>query len=279
MYFHICKSKMLTKIVIRRRSMKTASLFLYLIVITVIFILVHMYKQPGFFQDTNVRYRIQENIKKQVNVADVGFTAQSQYFELIQQLSNSTPQLMSFLQDIPLDIQSKVHPKYQKPYLVPNIIHTISFGLEQPFKFYNYIAYKSFQKFIRPTAIFLWADRQPSLNSTWWKQTLQEVSNIYFVYIQPRRTIGGKRIKFVAHASDYLRLEILEGEYTSCSVLYIFTLTLHKARKCYLFKLLSDTGVLLKRYTLYDSWLSVQITGYVTLSRWNDFISSTCAIY
>ena len=124
--------------------------------------------------------------------------------------TGKTPQLISYRTDV---IIKKTHDTNGKAFLVPNIVHLISFGTGQPFMFYNYIAYKSFQKFIQPHAIILWADYLPSTNSTWWNQTLQEVANIYFMQTKPTVEIGGKKVIFAAHAADYLRMQLILGTY------------------------------------------------------------------
>ena len=141
------------------------------------------------------------------NITDC-FTSKAHCLRLIEQKTGEQPLLISFVRNTTYD---RVHIKTGKPFQVPNIVHFISFGTEQPFMFYNYIAYKSIHKYIQPHAIFLWADNLPSEKSRWWKQTIREVANIYFVQTMPPKQIAGKNIKFAAHASDYLRLLIMRG--------------------------------------------------------------------
>ena len=130
---------------------------------------------------------------------------------MIQELSGKKPELLS--------ISSKEnkarssHPITGQPFKVPNIVHLISFGDQQPFLFYNYIAFKSFHKYLSPLAIFLWADHPPG-NNAWWNQTLQEVDNVYFMPTLPVRRIGGRNVSFIAHAADYLRLQLIKGTCT-----------------------------------------------------------------
>ena len=134
--------------------------------------------------------------------------SRSQCLSLIEQNWGKVPKLVSFRTDSSIVNR---HMKSGEAFIAPNIVHLISFGTDQPFKFYNYIAYKSFHKFLKPHAIFLWADQLPPEKCEWWQLTRQEVANIYFVKIKPPLKIGRSSIKFIAHASDVLRLKIIKG--------------------------------------------------------------------
>ena len=140
---------------------------------------------------------------------DTCLTSKSECFNLIYEFSKTQPRLISLVREVP---NMASHPKSGKPYKVPNIVHLINFGNKQPFLFYNYVVYKSIDKYIRPMAIFVWGDQLPDNTESWWMRTLQEVPNIYHVVIQPQREIGGKKVRYIAHASDYLRLAILKGK-------------------------------------------------------------------
>jgi hypothetical protein len=120
------------------------------------------------------------------------------------------PELISSPLDTPIITH---HPVTNAAFKVPNIVHVISFGDQQPFRFFNYVAFKSYHKYIKPHAIFFWGDHLPK-DSEWWTRTVKEVPNIYYVNIKPLSKLGGEPIKFVAHASDYLRLDIMSSKYT-----------------------------------------------------------------
>ena len=181
--------------------------------ISVLFSLYIYHKQKDILQDSVhdnliMKAETQQMYKEQISNMTECFTSKSHCLQLIEDTFGKRPHLVSF------EGKTVRHEKYSqtgKPFLVPNIVHLISFGHQQPFKFYNYVAYKSFQKFIKPDAIFLWADYLPSEHSTWWKRTWQEVANIYFVQTIPLKQIAGKNIIYTAHISDYLRLIIMRG--------------------------------------------------------------------
>ena len=133
--------------------------------------------------------------------------------EFIHNYTGVQPTLLSFYKNN--SRVSNKHPVSGKPFKVPNIVHLIRIGEEQPFRFYNYVGYKSFHKYLKPLAIFLWADRLPDNNNTWWRKIIQEVANIFFVQIQPITKIAGRKIKYTAHAADYMRIQLIKGNYYS----------------------------------------------------------------
>ena len=132
-----------------------------------------------------------------------------QYLIQITQKREAVPLLLSFQKHI--TVKHK-HTITGKTFLVPNIVHVISFGAQQPFMFFNYVAFKSYQKYMQPHAIFLWGDLEFGY-SHWWNKTLEEVANIYFVKTKPLHKIGGTNVIYAAHSADILRLQILRGSY------------------------------------------------------------------
>ena len=130
---------------------------------------------------------------------------------LIQRTSGLKPERLSYR--IKDHKARSTHPITGQPFKVPNIVHLISFGDQQPFLLYNYVAFKSYDKYLSPLAIFLWADHPPAKNNIWWNQTLQEVDNVYFVPTLPVKRIGGRNVSFIAHAADYLRLQLIKGTF------------------------------------------------------------------
>ena len=145
---------------------------------------------------------------KTINAEDC-MVSKNSCLSMIKRRKCTTPSLVSFDKYIP---SYDHHPDTGVKFRVPNIIHLIRFGQKQPFAFYNYIAYKSIDKYIKPVAIFLWADHTPSNTSKWWMKTTKEVANIYYIPTQPTKRIANKTIKFVAHAADILRLQLIDGK-------------------------------------------------------------------
>jgi len=77
--------------------------------------------------------------------------------------------------------------------------------------FLNYVSYLSVHRFIRPRYIFVHGDAPP--HGYWWKQTIDDVTNIYYVNASEAAThIYGKRIKSPEHRSDILRYKIIYGK-------------------------------------------------------------------
>ena len=77
----------------------------------------------------------------------------------IHQHSGLRPILLSFYKSN--SRANNDYPVSRKPCRVPNIIHLIRFGEEEPLRFYNSVDFKSCHKYLSPLAIFLWADHIP----------------------------------------------------------------------------------------------------------------------
>ena len=127
--------------------------------------------------------------------------------ETIAHTTGNTPHLLSYHQPVR---PGGENPTTGNNFTVPNIVHYISFGKEQPFVFYNYISYLSVHKYIHPCIILLWADAIPT--GAFWDRTLAEVANIYYIPTFPDKEIAGKPLHSIHHASDLLRLHILRGK-------------------------------------------------------------------
>lgn len=95
-------------------------------------------------------------------------------------------------------------------FLVPNILHYIWLG-KGKFEFIFFVSIFSGYKKQHPCLIFLYYDTLPS--GKWWNLLLLYVSNIIPVSVNPPSKIGNRKIVFVEHKSDILRLQILRGMY------------------------------------------------------------------
>lgn len=89
---------------------------------------------------------------------------------------------------------------------VPNIVHYVNFG-SLDFAFLNYMSFRSVNTFVKPWMILVHADILP--HGFWWRQALKEIPNIYHVYHKRPTHIQGKMIRWVQHASDILRLQVV----------------------------------------------------------------------
>ncbi|XP_061169008.1 uncharacterized protein LOC133178289, partial [Saccostrea echinata] len=90
---------------------------------------------------------------------------------------------------------------------VPNIVHYIWIG-KQEFEFIYFVSLYSTHKNQKPCLFFLYYDVLPS--GKWWGILSKIVRNIVYVKITPPTEISGKKIKWVQHKSDILRLRILK---------------------------------------------------------------------
>lgn len=95
-------------------------------------------------------------------------------------------------------------------FLVPNILHYIWLG-KGKFEFIFFVSIFSGYKKQHPCLIFLYYDTLPS--GKWWNLLLLYVSNIIPVSVNPPSKIGNRKIVFLEHKSDILRLQILRGIY------------------------------------------------------------------
>ena len=112
------------------------------------------------------------------------------------------------------------HPRNNKEYLVPNIVHYVSFYANN-FPFYLYVSMRGVDKFIKPAMLIIWGE-VPDTDVYWWTRLLREVPNIYVVPTEryTQDTLFGKDVPckkvngcvFRAHDSDAMRLRILLGK-------------------------------------------------------------------
>ena len=128
--------------------------------------------------------------------------------DLISIKSGKHPKLVSHSKQQPT---YNHHPVTGEQIVVPNIVHVVRFGQNYAYEFQNYVSLKSIDKFIKPHLLLIWGDYLPMNTSVWWKRTVQEVANIYFVPRDRIPTIHGKPVMFPAHESDWLRMEVIRG--------------------------------------------------------------------
>lgn len=95
-----------------------------------------------------------------------------------------------------------------KGFVVPNILHYIWFG-QQDFEFMYFVAIYSAYKNQKPCLIFVYYDNVPK--GVWWDILLFSVTNIVQVKMDPPSEISGKKIIYVQHKADIVRLQILKG--------------------------------------------------------------------
>lgn len=118
------------------------------------------------------------------------------------------------------------------PFLVPNIIHYIWLGKDK-FDFMYFVSILSGYKKQHPCLIFLYYDTLPS--GQWWNLLLLYVPNIIPVNVTPPSEIANKKILYVQHKSDILRLQILKeygGIYLDTDQLLFTSLDKFRNREC-----------------------------------------------
>ena len=94
-------------------------------------------------------------------------------------------------------------------YVVPNVVHYIHFGKTLKFKFVNYLNVLGVHKFIKANYIFFHGDA--AITGKWWNRTVTDVPNLYRVWQRKPTDIHGRKIRFIEHTSDIIRLHILYG--------------------------------------------------------------------
>jgi hypothetical protein len=108
----------------------------------------------------------------------------------------------------------KVIDKFcSKGFVVPNILHYIWFG-KANFEFMYFVAVYSAYKSQKPCLIFMYYDDVPK--SVWWDLLLSSVPNIVQVKMDPPSVISGKKIKYIQHKADIIRLQVLKGGFCRC---------------------------------------------------------------
>lgn len=90
---------------------------------------------------------------------------------------------------------------------VPNVVHYIWFG-NIAFDFIYFVSFYSVHKYQKPCLILLYYEFLPS--GKWWNLLRHIVHNIVLVQVTPPTFISGKKIKFVQHKADIMRLIILK---------------------------------------------------------------------
>lgn len=91
---------------------------------------------------------------------------------------------------------------------VPNTVHYVSLGSWE-FSFLNYLSFKSADSHIKPEAIYIHGDALPY--GEWWNRMLADVPNVYYVKRMRPLVIQGRRVKWLEHSSDVMRLQTLLG--------------------------------------------------------------------
>ncbi|XP_061185804.1 uncharacterized protein LOC133193906 [Saccostrea echinata] len=110
--------------------------------------------------------------------------------------------------DFPDKCLSRVIDKFCTDHLlVPNIVHYVWFGGRE-FDFIYFVSFYSVFKFQKPCFMFLYYDVLPF--GVWWDLLQTLVNNIVFVKLTPPTQISGKKIIYVQHKSDIMRLKILK---------------------------------------------------------------------
>ena len=106
------------------------------------------------------------------------------------------------------NIPAGAHANRSALYRVPNRVHYVSLGRWQ-FSFLNYISFKSASIHLKPDAIYIHGDSLPY--GDWWNRMLSDVPNVYFVE-RPRPSVAqGRKVGWLEHSSDLLRLQTLYG--------------------------------------------------------------------
>ena len=97
--------------------------------------------------------------------------------------------------------------------MVPNVVHYVSLGRWE-FSFLNYISFRSVDLLQKPSYIFVHGDGLPY--GLWWERTMKEVANVYYVERKRPRRIQGRKVRWLEHSTDVMRLQTILGKRLTC---------------------------------------------------------------
>ena len=151
--------------------------------------------------------------------------------DVVTKCGSQTPSLISFRRSIShtpeITNTNSIHrPTPQNNHtpgvisgnLVPNIVHYISVGTWN-FTFLNYLSFRSVHTHIKCDYILVHGDGLP--HGIWWNRTLDETPNIYHVYRKRPIRIQGRKVRWLEHSTDIMRLQTILGIFstvTHCNI-------------------------------------------------------------
>lgn len=95
--------------------------------------------------------------------------------------------------------------------VVPRVVHYVFLGSDLEFTLVNYLSILSVERFVKPAQVLVHGDTAPG--GRWWDRALRDVKNLYHVKRAYMDTAPNERpLKYMAHASDYIRADILMRE-------------------------------------------------------------------
>lgn len=110
---------------------------------------------------------------------------------------------------------------------MPNVVHYVWFADEaKPHKmtFLEYLSFRSVATFQCPSYIVIHGNGLPS--GDWWRRTLTDIPNIYHAFRERPAQMHGVNFADVRHASDFTRIDILQGEWVDVKTFtYILMIT------------------------------------------------------
>ncbi|KAL3836288.1 hypothetical protein ACJMK2_021725 [Sinanodonta woodiana] len=139
------------------------------------------------------RKRVALNCKTEIPVFEISETIQP---DDIFEIAHDDPCLTKFIDNCCSD---------GKP--VPYVVHFIWF-MYREFDFFNFLSFMSVVRFVRPCLILIHGDFVPY--GRYWHRFTMTFPYVILVRRSPKLTIYGKRVEFIEHLSDIMRIEILK---------------------------------------------------------------------
>lgn len=119
--------------------------------------------------------------------------------------------------------RSKVHTgTKQGQYVVPNVVHYISFGKEKKWTFNQMLSVKSAFTKIKPEVIYFHCENEPT--GSWWIYVKENIKTLKVVKVKAPETIFNQSIIVPSHKSDVYRLMILQkygGIYLNSNIIVL----------------------------------------------------------
>lgn len=135
---------------------------------------------------------------------------------------------------LPVPYKEKVSPKTmsgrskthtgtkQEKYVVPNVVHYISFGKEKKWTFNQMLSVKSAFTKIKPEVIYFHCENEPT--GSWWIYVKENIKTLKVVNVKAPETIFNQSIIVPSHKADVYRLKILQkygGIYLNSNIIVL----------------------------------------------------------
>ena len=131
----------------------------------------------------------------------------------------------------PIDVQESSLLRNQ--FVVPNIVHYVWFGVDEPFRFHHWLSIRSADMVLKPEVIMFHCQSKPV--GRFWSNITRSIRSLKVVHYLPPTTVLGREITRPEHQVNVASLEILisqGGVYLEPDVLVLRDLTPLRRYSC-----------------------------------------------